>query len=314
MSQALDNLSELIDRHLPAQGYNREDLAKILAVSPSTLSRWSSRMPGPETVRALAAALDQPYAVVLAAALRSGGYVETTTDILAGHRLTLVARDPACAQDEDEEPGAVFTDPEDAKRWARVREDLDMRYGGYGHGQIASGTAVIDGSAIPRHVTVFRAAWEHRADRVTVEESGFFAEAPTGLDPHTAHVEALSDSGKVFAVSASGLDAAAARQTVEAAVSRLREEGRLLGTGETTGLHLTDRLMHSELASIRDYAQPPGDHEPTAALAARERISEFMSKFPDPQVLLRTPYKWGGESSASTEPWRDPITTYTMRP
>jgi transcriptional regulator with XRE-family HTH domain len=323
MVEHLDNLSELIDRHLPAQGMNREGLAKALGVSPSTLSRWSSRMPGPETVRALAAALDQPYGTVLAAALRSGGYAETTSDILAGHRLTLAARDPACSLDDESDgaPGAVFTDPERAQRWAHVREELDRRRADYGHGGVAAAPVVIDGAVTPAHVVVYRADWEHRTDAVTVSESGVFAQAPSGLDPLTAHVNALSGSGEVFAVWASGLDAAVARQTVEAVVSRLRAEGKLLGTDASTGLGFVDHLVHAELGRLRDDAAawrgvPAADVEPTveSPLRARAHLGDLIAKISPRHAQV--PYVWGADAKPPTDvtPVTSPVSTYRLSP
>jgi len=333
MAQALDTLSELIDRHLPACGMNREQLAKTIGVSPSTLSRWSTRMPGPESIRALAAALDQPYAVVLAAALRSGGYADTTADILSGHTITLVARDPACteADENDEQPGAVFTDPEHAQRWAHVRGELDARLGAYGHGSTAAGSVVIDGASIPAHVVVYRANWEHRTDAVTVSESGVFAEVPSGLDPLTARVESLTDTGKVYAVSASGLDAGVAAGVVAAAVSRLREAGQLLGTEESTGLSWSDHLVHDKAQLVQDYAREHSEAIdaafPAVARLERARIEALTSEFKpvDRGVLAKVasaqpiPYVWGGgagspESGREPKAWRDPISTYHVRP
>ncbi|MCV7286063.1 helix-turn-helix transcriptional regulator [Mycolicibacterium wolinskyi] len=317
MANTLDNLSELIDRHLPARGMNREDLAKTLSVSPSTLSRWSSRMPGAETVRALATALDLPYGAVLAAALRSGGYAETSTDILAGHSLTLVARDPACSQssENDDEPGAVFTDPDSARRWAHVRQELDCRIADYGHGDTASAQVVIDGAATPEHVVVYRASWDHRTDTVSVSESGVFAEVPSGLDPETALVDTLNDTGKVFAVTSSAVDADTARKTVEDAVTHLRGQGKLLGTEEATGLGFTDHLMHSELMSMRHRAQVRHE-ERSGEVELPEmstRIKEFVSKI---AAAPQMPYVWGGgdDRGGDTKPWRDPINTYSMQP
>ena len=315
MARALDNLSELIGRHLPP-GMNREHLAKTIGVSPSTLSRWSARMPGPESLRALADVLDQPYGVVLAAALRSGGYAETTADILAGHSLTLVARDPACSQadEHDDESGAVFTNPDRAERWAHVRGELDARLADYGHGSTATATVVIDGASTPQHVVVYQASWDHRTDTVSVAESGVFADAPSGLDPQTAHVEALSATGKVFAVSATGTDADAARLTVGAAVSRLREDGQLLGTEEPTGLGFTDYLAHSELTRMRDQVQPFRG-EPKIDPAARTRLAWLLPKL-DEDAVPQPQYVWGGDSGSSTEtePWRDPISSYRIQP
>ncbi|MEB3023405.1 MULTISPECIES: helix-turn-helix domain-containing protein [Mycolicibacter] len=313
---ALDTLSELIDRHLPELGMNREDLARVLEVSPSTVSRWSTRMPGPETVRALATVLDQPYGVVLAAALRSGGYAATTADVLSGHRLTFVARDPACSQDDedDDEPGAVFTDPERAKQWAHVREELDLRIADYGHGGTATGSAVIDGACTPAHVVVFRAAWEHRTDTVTVSEAGVFAEVPSGLDPHAAQVEALSETGRVFAVSACGLDADTVRQTVEVAVSQIRADGNLLGTQESTELGLAEYLMHSQMMHARAYREARRAEGSPASPAIDPEMRKRLEKI-GPR-LLNAPYRWGGGADSTTDakPWRDPITTYPMQP
>lgn len=318
MANTLDNLSELIDRHLPARGMNREDLAKTLSVSPSTLSRWSSRMPGPETVRALAAALDLPHGVVLAAALRSGGYAKTSTDILAGHSLTLVARDPACSQssENDDEPGAVFTDPNRARRWAHVRQELDWRNADYGHGDTASAQVVIDGATTPEHVVVYRASWDHRTDTVSVSESGVFAEAPSGLDPKTALVDTLDDTGQVFAVTASALDPDTACKTVEGAITRLRGEGKLLSTEEATGLGFTDHLMHSAMMSMRHRAQMQRE-ERSGDVQLPEvstRIKELVSKI---DAAPQMPYVWGGGEDGGaddTKPWRDPINTYSMEP
>lgn len=327
MANALDNLSELIDRHLPATGMNREDLAKALRVSPSTLSRWTSRMPGPETVRELAAVLNLPHGVVLAAALRSGGYAETSADILAGHSLTLVARDPA-AVDTDysgltgveraasgDVPGAAFTGAERAAQWARVQGQLDWR-AGYGNDGVVLGEVVIDGAATPEHITVYRARWEHRTDTISVSESGVFPEVPSGLDPETAVVDALSGTGQVFAVASSALDSGTARRTVEDAVSRLRAEGKLLDTNEATGLDYTDQLMHGELVSMRERAQERrealSDEEPQIDSAVRARIGELASKLVD---APRLPYVWGGGADtqdADKKPWRDPIRTYRM--
>ena len=334
MTQELDTLSELIDRHLPARGMNREQLAKTIGVSPSTLSRWSTRMPGPETIHALAVALDQPYAVVLAAALRSGGYADTTADILSGHTITLVARDPACteADENDEQPGAVFTDPDRAQKWAHVRGELDARLGAYGHGSTATGSVVIDGALAPEHVVVYRANWEHRTDTVTVSESGVFAEVPSGLDPLTARVESLTDTGKVYAVSASGLDAGIATGVVADAVSHLREAGQLLGTEESTGLHWSDHLVHDELQRMRDYARERGEAisgEESARLEplARARIEALTSEFKpfDRAQLAKVanaqpiPYVWGGgagspDAGRETKAWSDPISSYCLHP
>lgn len=315
MAHTLDTLSELIDRHLPALDMNREELAKTLGVSPSTLSRWSNRMPGAQTVRALAAVLDQPYGVVLAAALRSGGYAETTADILTGHSLTLVARDPTCSQagERNNEPGAVFTDPDRASQWAHVRGQLDARRAGYGHGNTAAGTVVIDHATTPNHVVVYRASWDHRTDTVSVTEAGVFAEVPSGLDPQTARVESLSDTGKVFAVSASGMDADFARLTVEAAVSRLRQQGRLLGTEDSTGLSFSDHLLHGQRMTTHDYVQSSEGEELRVESAERARIEALVSKF---SHVPHMPYVWGGGTTSSVEPQPgdDPITSYRMRP
>ncbi|KMV15919.1 hypothetical protein ACT17_22750 [Mycolicibacterium conceptionense] len=329
MANVLDNLSELIDRHLPAKGMNREDLARALDVSPSTLSRWSSRMPGPETVRALAAALDVPHGVVLAAALRSGGYAESPADILAGHSLTLVARDPAAVDTDYSDvtgveraasgdvPGAVFTGAERAAQWARVQGQLDWR-AGYENDGVVVGEVVIDGAATPEHITVYRAIWEHRTDTISVAESGVFPEVPSGLDPETAVVDALSDTGQVFAVASTALDAGTARRTVEGAVSRLRAEGKLLDTDEPTGLQWTDHIIHSELVGMRVHTRERreelSDEEPQADSAVRARIGELASKLVD---APRLPYVWGGGAEtrdADKKPWRDPIRTYRVEP
>ena len=288
-------------------------------------------MPGAETIRALAAALDQPYAVVLAAALRSGGYADTTADILSGHTITLVARDPACAEadENDEQPGAVFTDADQAQKWAHVRGELDARLADYGHGSTATGSVVIDGASTPEHVVVYRANWEHRTDTVTVSELGVFAGTPSGLDPLTARVESLSDTGKVYAVSASGLDAGIATGVVADAVSQLREAGQLLGTEETTGLHWSDHLVHDELQRVRDYAREHSEAIDAVfpAASARARLEALMSEFKpaDPGLLSKVanaqpiPYVWGGGAGspdAGRDPmaWSDPIASYRITP
>lgn len=323
MSAIQPNLSELIDQYLRPAGIMRTELAAKLDVTPNTLSRWTDRMPPAQTVRKLADELGAPYGMVLAAALRSGGYIDNRADLLEGQVVTVVSRDPACVEVEDANEGVAavaFVDADEARRWAEVREDLDRVRGGYGRGEVVVSEATIGEVVWPEFVKVFNAYWDHESDVIVVGEPYAVPEVPTrlahsGVD--AVEVNELRASGKVYEANVDALDADAARAVLRAAVDRLRAEGKVLGPDEPTGLTYTDRLAHGAAALV--YVPPvPADGEVDGAdaqelSAAKTAIADWVATAGPEGPVPSIPYAWGGPAGeVDATPGPDPIITRTV--
>ncbi|KXO99049.1 Uncharacterised protein (plasmid) [Tsukamurella tyrosinosolvens] len=329
MNAAQSNLSEVIDQLRPADT-SRAELAAQLGVTPQTLSRWTDRMPPPETVRKLAGVLGAPYSVVLAAALRSGGYVETRADLLEGQQVTVVSRDPDCAELEDANEGvtaAAFVDEAKAQEWARVRGALDLIDGGYGTREVSVSEVTVGQVRSPEFAEVFTARWDHASDVITVGEPYVLPEVPTRLAQSedgagAVDVNELRSNGKVFEGRVDALDPAAARVALGAAIARLRSEGKLLGPAEATGLQFTDRIAHVGSRVMYDATRDSGEPAPELTPALQALLKK-LEKAPyelgghDGQDLSglarrQISYVWGGGGAVDATSGPDPIVSRTL--
>lgn len=236
MSAELPTLTALIAARLAETGGTRADLAARIGVSPVTISRWSDRLPPAATTRDLAAALDLPYAMVLASALRSGGYAETLADVLEGHTVIAAFRDPAAPDIDDEDSCAValFADDDHARDWASVWSDLDQAKG---YGPTATMSVTIGADPIPDAVAVYTSRWDAHNG---ITDSGpdyhltwpdNILSTPEGALP-PVDVWELADTGRVYAVDATGRDPKDTRRAVQEVIDMLNSRGQLASPSE----------------------------------------------------------------------------------
>lgn len=240
MSRVGDTLLQFISGHPSVVSMSIAEFAKRIKVGRASIYRWDSTMPTPEMVRRIADALGEPYAVVLEAALRSGGYISTTSDMLAGLQVHVVNHG-FNTNEEWPIPVVAYAEKEYAEK---VVDDADLAYrGGYEYGTVAIAAAP------PQPAETFfarfeRGANEHPHDlakcvvshRAPISPAGFPAIDDDKLTA-TGGVSApfiVMRNGYLMRVESDAFDEAAARLVVERTLKILRDRLPPVGTDFAT--------------------------------------------------------------------------------
>ena len=157
----MENLEELIDRLVPEIEQRGSGVTKTLLLKSAQISDNQLRgtLLAPEVLRTIAGLLDCPYAVVLGAALHGSGYVDSTTDLLSGHTVHVVANSPWTENGVVYPgPSAVFTDGEQASLYENVTTEV----GGVYAGEFDTSAVVINAAPIPPAELVYTTRWDYR--------------------------------------------------------------------------------------------------------------------------------------------------------
>lgn len=221
MSRVGDTLLQFISGHPSVVSMSIAEFAKRIKVGRASIYRWDSTMPTPEIVRRIADELGEPYAVVLEAALRSGGYITATSDMLAGLPVHVVNHG-FNTYEEWPVPVVAYAEKEHAEK---LVDDADMAYrGGYEYG------TVVIAAAPPRPAKRCFARFERGANdiphelakcvvshRAPIGPAGFPAIDDDELKVTGAVSEPfiLMRNGYLMRVESDAFDEAAARLVVE---------------------------------------------------------------------------------------------------
>ncbi|MCK0441056.1 helix-turn-helix transcriptional regulator [Gordonia alkaliphila] len=253
----MSNLLELITAHPTVTATSLADFAKTIGVSRASVYRWESTMPAPATLRRIATTLDEPYAVVLAAALRSSGYTASDNDLLAGltvHVLTHGFTWPA--------PVAAYADEAEAQR---LVADADLAY----NGEYRTNPILI-AAAAPRPPHRYYARFDRGADKNVHDLSSRVRShsAPVGpeafpplSDQDLAATGAISapfivaKNGYVLRIECEAFDEAIARTVVARTAELLADRIPPAGTDflTVTDLPAIDRPLPTGIEATDDF-------------------------------------------------------------
>jgi len=222
----MNNLSDFVADALAERDDTISAFASRIGTTRQTVARWSTSLPGAETLRRVAADLDVPYSQVLVAALVSGGYVETPADVLAGQNVHVVIEaDPYCPSCGGGVLAGVFSDSDAAGEFARVSRSISREMSDF-----ESAATQIDSTPIPDAIEIHTHSWSSRRDELQ-HGSVLVGERPARLidrDISDIEVSTLGDDGQVFALRVSSIDDAAGRNALLAVLDQFRKAGKLL--------------------------------------------------------------------------------------
>lgn len=229
-------LLELISKHQSVASI--AEFAKRMNVGRASIYRWDSTLPTPDTVRRIADALGEPYAVVLAAALRSGGYITDNSDMLAGLQVHVVSLGLGYEEGPVRVPVVAYAEKEYAEK---VIDDADVAYGG-GY----TSAPVVIAAHPPQPAETWFARYERGGANETprdlskcvVSHSGPIGPTafPAINDDELTRTGAVSApsivlrNGYLMRVDSSAFDEAAARLVVERTLAMLRDRIPPVGT------------------------------------------------------------------------------------
>lgn len=235
---AMESLGDLVDRLINERGETLTAFAERMGTNRQTVRGWRMSFPAPATLRRIAEALDVPYSTVLTAALYTADYIEGLEDILANQTVHVVVRNEGGAFDRgDAAPVAVFTNADRAEEFVEISDAVTPE------ADFDEFPIVVDAAEPPPAVRVHTLTWSHRADKIA-ESSMLYGSVPTRVgDGGVSAVEGLelSDTGEIYQLRVDSLDPDAGREVLQAALRKLRGEGRLLPpevdvTGGLSGL------------------------------------------------------------------------------
>ncbi|EIU51651.1 helix-turn-helix domain-containing protein [Mycobacteroides abscessus] len=221
----MESLGDLVDRLINERGETLTAFAERMGTNRQTVRGWRMSFPAPATLRRIAEALEVPYSTVLTAALYTADYIEGLEDILGDHLVHVVVRSEGGAFDRgDAAPVAVFTNADRAEEFVEISDAVTPE------ADFDEFPIVVDAAEPPPAVRVHTLTWSHRADKIA-ESSMLYGSVPTRVgDGGVSAVEGLelSDTGEIYQLRVDSLDPNAGREVLQAALRKLRGEGRLL--------------------------------------------------------------------------------------
>ncbi|MDO3331337.1 helix-turn-helix domain-containing protein [Mycobacteroides abscessus] len=275
----MENLFELVRRTLKDKDVRQEDFAEQLGVKRQQLTQWARSVPSAPTLRAIARVLEVPYGQVVAAALRSGGYVDDFSDVLTGLPVHVVVRSPAFGYDldEDDDGVAVFSDGAAAERFRHVSDQVRR-------GSFEMTGAVVDAARSPEHVVVYSTVWEHIGGFEQSEE--LYPKVPdelVGREVTAVRAGVLAYPYGVFELRALSMDKDAGLSAVQKALDKVKARDEVLPS-HIQGPGFIQRAAALEWASIAraEYRPAPeaGDNSGVAG-AALPPLSSLLSLWPE---------------------------------
>lgn len=221
----MESLGDLVDRLINERGETLTAFAERMGTNRQTVRGWRMSFPAPATLRRISEALEVPYSTVLTAALYTADYIEGLDDVLAHQTVHVVVRNEGGTYDRGEAaPVAVFTNVDRAKEFVEISGAVVPEV------DFVEGTLVIDAAQPPPAVRVHTLTWSHRADKIA-ESSMLYGSVPTRVgNGGVSAVEGLelSDTGEIYQLRVDSLDPDAGREVLQAALRKLRGDGRLL--------------------------------------------------------------------------------------
>lgn len=299
------DLYQLVLDQLDARKERRGDFAARLGIDRSTISGWRTSLPKPEMLRAIAQALEIPYARVLLAAMQGTGYVTCPADHLAGQVVHAVDRTEGPSYDRGEtEPVAVFSDERVAEEFTAVSNEI------FGRFEYTCRPLAIDETPIPSYVQVYTTTW--RNSGAVTQDSRRSAQTPGELKGHGVsdiEVSAITDPPGVYELSVDSLDPEAGRETIASALAALGAQGRLLPPqvkvpGVSLSWYMLEATYRANAQTLDQWDEAvtqglplegPGSSRlpkppPALLFPQRSAVAELLS---NPQ-LREIPYRWGG--------------------
>lgn len=221
----MESLGDLVDRLINERGETLTAFAERMGTNRQTVRGWRTSFPAATTLRRIAETLEVPYSMVLTAALYTADYIEGLEDVLANQTVHVVVRNEGSAYDRGEAaPVAVFTNADKATEFVEISDAVTP------DADFVQGPIIVDAAEPPPAVRVHTLRWSHRADKIA-ESSMLYGSVPTrvGSDGVSA-VEGLelSDTGEIYQLRVDSLDPDAGREVLQAALRKLRGDGRLL--------------------------------------------------------------------------------------
>lgn len=221
----MESLGDLVDRLINERGETLTAFAERMGTNRQTVRGWRTSFPAPATLRRISEALEVPYSTVLTAALYTADYIEGLEDVLAHQTVHVVVRNEGGAYDRGEAaPVAVFTKADRATEFVEISDAV------VSEADFVEGPIIVDAAEPPPAVRVHTLTWSHRADKIA-ESSMLYASVPTRVgDGGVSAVEGLelSDTGEIYQLRVDGLDPDVGREVLQAALRKLRGNGRLL--------------------------------------------------------------------------------------
>lgn len=221
----MESLGDLVDRLINERGETLTAFAERMGTNRQTVRGWRTSFPAPATLRRISEALEVPYSTVLTAALYTADYIEGLEDVVANQTVHVVVRNEGGAYDRGEAaPVAVFTNAD------RATEFVDISDAVTPDADFVEGPIIVDAAEPPPAVRVHTLTWSHKADKIA-ESSMLYGSVPTRVGSGgVSAVEGLelSDTGEIYQLRVDSLDPDAGREVLQAALRKLRGEGRLL--------------------------------------------------------------------------------------
>lgn len=221
----MESLGDLVDRLINERGETLTAFAERMGTNRQTVRGWRTSFPAPATLRRISEALEVPYSMVLTAALYTADYIEGLEDVLANQTVHVVVRNEGGAYDRGEAaPVAVFTNADRATEFVEISDAVTPG------ADFVEGPIIVDAAEPPPAVRVHTLTWSHRADKIA-ESSMLYGSVPTRVgDGGVSAVEGLelSDTDEIYHLRVDSLDPDAGREVLQAALRKLRGDGRLL--------------------------------------------------------------------------------------
>jgi len=254
----MNNLSDFVADALAERDDTISAFASRIGTTRQTVARWSTSLPGAETLRRVAADLDVPYSQVLVSALVSAGYVETPADVLAGQDVhAVIETDPYCPSCGGGVLAGVFSDSDTAGEFARVSHSINREMSDF-----ESAATQIDSVSIPEAIEIHTHSWSSQRDELR-HGSVLVGERPARLfdrDISDIEVSTLGDDGQVFALRVSSIEDSAGRNALLALLDEFRKAGKLLPPDVNPHAGRPSSLLaEAALAAQRYYADLYGD-------------------------------------------------------
>lgn len=169
----MPTLAATVDATLQDKGITKTEFCRSLGISRTTLARWETSFPSPDTLRSISTALDLPYTQLVTAALCSAGYFPTG-DALPGLDVYLVVN--TCEPDDDDSynqvglpgsgPVAAYTNLADAERYVASANRVAAFSPSFDTQILA-----LDASAAPQIIDIFTTNWRTDGDIIHTSTS-----------------------------------------------------------------------------------------------------------------------------------------------
>ncbi|WP_128645070.1 helix-turn-helix transcriptional regulator [Rhodococcus sp. BS-15] len=169
----MPTLAATVDATLHDRGITKTEFCRSLGISRTTLARWETSFPSPDTLRSISTALDLPYMQLVTAALCSAGYLPTG-DASPGLDVYLVVN--TCEADDDDSykevglagsgPVAAYTNLAAAERYVASANRVAAFSPSFDTQILA-----LDASPAPQIIDIFTTSWRTDGDIIHTSTS-----------------------------------------------------------------------------------------------------------------------------------------------